>query len=203
MHIPISFGSTVAAAKKKFATGLLLTLASLLLFHSDADADTASDRDISIHVEKNGETIIVDVNFQVPVSQREAWDVLTDFDHMAEFVSNLQSSKVTSRNGNKLQVAQKGKAAHGMLSFAFESVRDVELIPHHTIHTQLVSGNLKKLNGTTQLAIDDGATRISYHGESVPAVWVPPVIGTKFIQNEVVEQFREMRAEMMKRKSRS
>ena len=155
---------------------------------------------ISVRAQKDGETIVVDAAFSVPVTPREAWDVLTDFDRMEEFVSNLQYSKILSRIGNRLQVAQKGRAAHGLISFVFESIRDVDLVPYQSIRTRLVSGNMKKLEGLTVLTPEPGGTRVSYHGESIPGVWVPPVFGLRFIEKEVAEQFDEIRDEILKRK---
>lgn len=155
---------------------------------------------MTVQVRKNGDLIVTDVSFSVAVTPQEAWTVLIDFDHMSSFISNLESSKIISRNGNVLQVEQKGKASRGMLSFAFESVREIELVPHRSIHTRQLSGSLKKLDGMTLLTAEGNGTRITYHGESVSNVWVPPVIGTGFIADEVREQFSEMRAEILKRK---
>lgn len=145
--------------------------------------------------------IVVDVGFSVAATPQEAWAVLTDFDRMASFVSNLASSKVLSRNGNVLQIEQKGKAARGVLSFDFESVREITLTPPRAIHTHLISGNMKKFDGVTLISPENGGTRVTYHGESVPTVWVPPVVGTGFIASEVREQFQEMRAEILRRKN--
>lgn len=181
-----------------FRLACLLMLCCMIPAALGSEAEP--ERDVTVNVRKNGDTIVVDVSFTVPATQQEAWNVLTDFDHMNEFISNLQSSKVVSRNGNRLQVAQVGKAARGMLSFAFESVRDVELMPYSTIRSRLLSGNMQKMDGATQLSPESSGTRVEFHGESIPSVWVPPVLGVKFIGSEVQEQFREMRMEILKRK---
>jgi ribosome-associated toxin RatA of RatAB toxin-antitoxin module len=182
--------------KSLFVAASLLSM--LLAF--PAESMEQDGEDITVHVAKNGNTIIVDVDFSVPASQREAWNVLTDFDHMHEFVSNLQSSKVITQNAHHIQVAQVGKASKGMLAFSFDSVRDVELFPYHTIQSRLVKGNMKRLDGHTSLRREGGATRIAYHGESVPNMWVPPFVGERFIAHEVEEQFREMRVEILRRR---
>ena len=163
-------------------------------------SEAEAEPDIVVSVHKNGEAIVVDVNFSVAASQQEAWSVLTDFDHMGEFISNLHSSKVVNRSGNKLQVEQIGKATRGMFSFAFESVREIELTPHSAIRSRLLSGNMQKMDGTTLISSEGGATRVEFHGESITSTWVPPVVGAKFIGSEVREQFREMRAEILKRR---
>lgn len=164
-------------------------------------ADLSIDKDIVVQVQKNGETIVVDVSFSVAATPQEAWSVLTDFDGMSGFISNLQSSRVIGRNGNKLQVSQIGKAARGAVMFTFESIREIELTPFNKIKTRLISGNLKQMDGTTLLTLEPGGTRVDYHGESIPSVWVPPVIGIKFIEHEVEEQFHEIRDEILRRKS--
>lgn len=180
----------------RFACLLLLCCTFPAALGSEAEPE----QDVTVSVRKNGDVIVVDVSFNVAASQQETWGVLTDFDRMGEFISNLQSSKVISRNGNKLQVAQVGKAARGLFSFAFESVREIELTPYSTIRSHLLSGNMQKMDGVTLLSPESGGTHVEFHGESIPSVWVPPVVGIKFIGSEVKEQFREMRAEILKRK---
>lgn len=180
----------------RYACLLMLSCAIPTALGSEAEPD----RDVTVSVRKHGDTIVVDVSFNVAATQQETWNVLTDFDHMSEFISNLQSSKVTGRNGNKLQVAQVGKASRGLFNFSFESLREVELMPHSTIRSRLLSGNLQKMDGATQLSPEHNGTHVEFHGESIPNTWVPPVVGLKFIGSEVQEQFREMRAEILKRK---
>jgi hypothetical protein len=56
------------------------------------------------------ENVIFDVTFSVPATQREVWDVLVDFHHMADFVSNLKEIKVVSVSGNTLTTASANSA---------------------------------------------------------------------------------------------
>ena len=59
---------------------------------------------------------------------------------------------------------------------------------------------MRKLEGDTQLKIEGDSTRIAYHGDSIPGVWIPPIIGKIFIENELREQFRDIRNEVARRK---
>ncbi|MEB0137267.1 SRPBCC family protein [Actimicrobium sp. CCC2.4] len=177
---------------------------SVLLLTLTGSAVAAIDDDeppIQVQVKKSGALIIVDADFSVSVTPRLAWEVLTDFDHMARFISNVKYSAVTSRQQGKWQVAQKGVAAHGPLSFSFDSVREVTLTPFELITTHLVTGNLKQLDGTTRLRSEGNGTRVVYHAESIPDTFVPPLVGTAFIASESRHQFEEMRIEMLKRKT--
>jgi carbon monoxide dehydrogenase subunit G len=181
---------------KNLATILML----LSLFQAQAFAEPGDDRDIEVKVRINGEDVVVDVSFPVAATQQEVWAVITDFEHMASFVSNVQSSRVIDRSGNILHIAQQGKAQHGPLSFAFDSVREIRLFPFDRIQSRLTSGKMRKLEGDTQLSVEGGATRVAYHGDSIPGVWIPPIIGKIFIENELREQFRDVRNEVVRRK---
>lgn len=181
-------------------TRLLCALLFLLAVHANTHAELESQNDIVILAQKSGESVFVSVNFTVQASPEEVWEVLTDFDHIAQFVSNVQSSKIVNKSEGKLQVSQAGRAAHGPLSFAFDSVQEFELKPFKEIRSRLISGSMRKLDGVTQLIPHGAETNIIYHGTSIPNVWVPPLIGTQFIEAEVRDQYREMRNEIMRRK---
>jgi hypothetical protein len=175
-----------------FSLGMPLALAQVPVV-SEAE-------DIVVHVKRDGETIVVDVDMAVRASPRAAWDVLTDYDHMAQFVANVQASRITDRKGNMLVVAQKSSTAFGLLKFAFDNVREVELVPHHEIRSKLISGDMKSSAFTTRIASDGaGGARVTNHGEFVPTMWVPPVIGTAFLEAQTRKQFKELRTEMMRR----
>jgi carbon monoxide dehydrogenase subunit G len=157
-------------------------------------------KDIEVQVKMAGENVIVDVTFTVPATQQEVWAVLIDFDHMADFVSNLQESKVVSVSGDTLTIFQRGSATYGPVSYPFESTREIRLMPFHKIRTHLISGNMRKMEGTTQLIDEGGQTRIIYHTDTIQEIWIPSIIVKVFIENEIREQFRELRNEIMKRK---
>ena len=162
--------------------------------------DTQEGQDIVVHVKKNGETIVVDVEMAVRASPLAAWDELTDYDHMAQFVDNVQASRITDRKGNTLVVAQKSATAFGLLKFSFDNVREVELVPHSEIRSKLISGDMKASAFTTRIMSDGGGgARVLNHGEFVPTMWVPPVIGTAFLETQTRKQFHELRNEIIRR----
>jgi hypothetical protein len=172
----------------------------LALAQAPARTDAQDGRDIVVQVRKDGATIIVDVEMVVQASPLATWDVLTDYDHMAQFVANVHSSRITNRNGNTLVVAQKSSTSFGLLNFSFDNVREVELVPHSEIRSKLISGDMKASAFTTRLVSDGGGvTRVLNHGEFVPTMWVPPVIGPAFLAAETRRQFIELRNEIARR----
>lgn len=181
----------------------LLLLACFSIFaagplHAQSDAEKP---DIDVKARKVADRVVIDVSLLVQATPREAWDVLIDYDHMPQFLPNLQVSKIVSRSPTRLQVAQKGGVSHGPISITFDVIRDVQLKPYQEIISHVVSGDLKQVDGTTRLAAEGDGTRITFHSESIPNVWVPPGIGPTLIENETRGQFNDMRAEILKRKA--
>jgi hypothetical protein len=160
-------------------------LAVVAFLTCTTQAAAAADPDeITVTAGHTGDVVTIDVGVCVLANAEEAWDVLTDFEHMAEIVSNLESSRVLRRSGNSLIVSQRGRANRGPLSFSFDTVRLVDLDPQVTIHSRLLSGSLKGLDGETRLVQHGARTLITNHGEFVPDVGVPPIIGIHFIEAE-------------------
>ena len=183
-------------------TSFLLLMWSVL-FMAAALADPPQDKDIEVKVQIEGEKVIVDVILAVPATRQEVWIVLTDFEHMADFVSNLKESKVVSNSGDTLRIFQRGSATYGLISFPFESTREIRLIPFDKIRSHMVSGNMRMMEGTTQLIDEGGQTRIIYHTDTIQENWIPPLVGKIFVEHEIRKQFQEMRTEIIRRKRAS
>jgi len=174
---------------------VLLTLAMLPI----AGLQAATDQDIQVRVKKNGPEVAVDVDCPVNASAAVTWEVLTDYDHMSEFLSDVQHSSVQARDGHTLQVYQKGKAERGLLSITFENLREVELVPYEEIRSRLISGDLKASAFTTRVVDDGTLVHIINSGRYTPKLWVPPVIGPTLIEAETRKHFGELRNEILRR----
>ena len=162
-------------------------------------AVAADDRDIIVHVSKNGAEISVTVDCPVAAPAKVVWAVLTDYDHMARFISNLETSTVRERDGDRLTVHQKGKATQGPLTLEFENVREVLLVASSEIRSRVVSGNPKSGVFTTKIVEVAGTVHILNTGQYSPKVWVPPVVGVALIEAETRKQFSEIRLESLRR----
>ena len=159
----------------------------------------AADQDIEVRVKKNGAEVAVDVDCPVNASVAVTWEVLTDYDHMSEFLSDLQHSSVQARDGHTLQVYQKGKAERGLLSITFENLREVVLVPNQEIRSRLISGDLKASAFTTRVVDDGTFVHIINSGRYTPKIWVPPIIGPTLIEAETRKHFGELRTEILRR----
>ncbi|HZV93627.1 MAG TPA: SRPBCC family protein [Caldimonas sp.] len=154
-----------------------------------------------VHVERHGKNVVIDVDMPVAVAPATAWAVLTDYDRMATFLSNLSSSRIVERRGDVLHIAQSGRTQVAFMTFSFAAVRAVELVPMREIRSSLVSGDFESYSSTTRLVDLTGGVRVIHHGEYVPKAWLPPMIGVAVIESETRKQFAEFAAEMLRRQA--
>jgi hypothetical protein len=175
---------------------IALTLFCLFAFHANADSDEAID--VAVRIE--GEEAIVDVSFHVRLTPQEAWAVMTDYDHAIHFISKLDKSVILSRTDDLLLVSQKGTMGYGPFSLTLETVSEIRLTPFEKMQARLISGNMKKNDATTRLIPDATGTRIVHHMESIPNVWMPPIIGRALVEFETRARFRQIIEEMLRRK---
>jgi hypothetical protein len=174
--------------------------AALLVLLPPAFALETSPAEIAVHVVKDGPHVAVDIDFVVDAPWPVIWDVLTDYDHMAEFISNVASSSIVARTPEgALRVHQKGSATIGPFSFPFNNVREVELAPHSEIRSRLVSGDFKASSFVTRIVLVDGRIHVVNQGRYTPNMWVPPLLGPALIAAETRKQFGEIRAEILRR----
>ena len=162
-------------------------------------ASERRDKEIEVKVQNDGERILVYVTFVVPVGPQQAWSVLTDFENIPNFISGVQTSKVTSGTGNNLQVSQRGVTQFGFFTFSFDSIREINLSPFNKIQERMISGNMRKMEETTILLPEGNQTRIIYQADIVPGLWILRFAGQFYIENEAREQFQQIKNEMIRR----
>jgi hypothetical protein len=172
-----------------------------LLVTLQCQAARSTETKVAVNVGINGEAFIVDATVDVPVAPRMAWEVMTDFDHMAGFLGNLKSSQVVSRNGNTWIVTQHGVAHYGLLSFSFASEREMHLEPLTRILARQVTGTAKSMQSEAKIIPANAGVQIKYHAETVIESTLARLFGTSFLRHEVEEQFLGMGREMLRRQA--
>lgn len=193
MPPPMPYRSTLMVCLTQWLRAALLLCLCPLAF--------AADLDNSVVLESRGDAFILDAVIEFPATLRVAWEVLTDFDGMATFLSNLTASRVVARSGNTLLVQQEGNARYGFFSYVFTSEREIRLKPMKRISARQLSGNAKRFTSELDLTPSGNTTRIRYHAEVVPESGLARTFGGPFIRHEVEEQFASMAAEMQRREA--
>jgi hypothetical protein len=159
----------------------------------------AAEANPLVKARRSNGKLLLDITMTVPVRAPLAFEVMTDYNHMPAFIPGILASKSTRSTGNKLLVTQNGKASSGILSFSWESVREVSLTPPLEISSKVTGGTVKNGESVTRFVQEENQTRIIVHSESTASLLLPPLIGTAFVESQVRRQYSEFRDEMIKR----
>ena len=157
---------------------------------------------ITVQVDRDGNTFAVAAQFTVAASTDEVWDVLTDFEHMAQILSNVDASRIANREGNRFEVIQKSHASAGLIRVSLDSVRAVELTPKREIQSHLIKGDLKSSEFTTRIADEGGITRITVSGRFVAGGLSAAALTPETVQAQTQRQYQELREEILRRKAK-
>jgi len=153
----------------------------------------------SVDISQPADAYVADVVMFVPVAPDISWQVLTDFEHMADWVPNVRESKVISREPNAVTIEQHGVARFGLASFPYVSVRRLESDPPRTIRSTQIKGNMRRLESLMTLTPDGDGTKLVYHFEMVPGALAATVMSKEFLEHELREQFGAIIGEMVRR----
>lgn len=167
--------------------------------HARAGAAQGND-DINVSVTRKGDLVRVRADFSVPVSAPQAFAVLTDYDHMRDFLPDVVESKIIQRSPTRLVVAQSARMKLGFISVPFDTVRQVDLEPPAKLVSHALSGTVSKAEVTTTLVEAQGTTLVTYDSEAALSTWLPAGIGASIIGTHIREQLTHMRAEMLRRR---
>jgi hypothetical protein len=154
----------------------------------------------SIDVAYDGETYVVKAQMFAPVSQAIAWDVLTDFTHMAAWVPNVRESSIVRPGDKQMTIEQSGIAKFGLLSFSYTSLREIVLNPQTTIESTQIKGSMRRQQSVMTLSTEGDGTRLQYQLELVPSGLASTVLSQDRLKHDIEEQFTAIVGEMIRRK---
>jgi len=204
---------------RRRASAALLVLATLPVAR-DARAATA----ISVELERDADHFAVTARAELEADARTAWDTLTDYARLPEFIPGLTRTRVLSRQaadsggaGERLTVEYRGRFGMLFMSLPTRLWLDVQHVPYTEIRARsapaLPAGaeppTLKSFRGRyglTPVGIGDAAAprlRLDYSAQFDLAEPLPPLIGALFgaaaMRRAVHEQFAAMAAEITRR----
>ena len=173
-------------------------LAMLVVVAAPPVAAVASDP-IGTTVQKEGRLLEVRSTFGTDAPAATCYEVLADFEHLAEFVPGLRTSRIVSPTGAPLRLHQVGVARAGFFSVTLDVTLDVRVEPPQRVLFDRVAGNLRQMRGSWTVAGDTRHCVVQYEAEIEPAFWVPPFVGPLLMRNQVEEQMTALVAEMGRR----
>jgi ribosome-associated toxin RatA of RatAB toxin-antitoxin module len=145
---------------------LLLAIALLAVLPAHASA-------VEVRSQRDGEAIAVTAAVTVPAHPALVWSVLTDYDHYAAFVPDMQLSRVRGRDARGLIVEQRGRVRFLFFSHGVEVTFAVVEEPQRAMSSVAIAGSFRELAGRYELERVSGGTRLSYVGRAVPGDGLP------------------------------
>ena len=187
--------SVLSERAAKVAKAACLHLLALCLLWFSAEASAEQD----VRIARDAETIRIDARLLVDAHHHIAWEVLTDYNHLARFVPGLTSSRIVSAPGAPLLLKQTGRSGLLLLTVPVEVVVRIEETSLEAIRFFAVSGTLKSKSGEWRIEAQNDATLLIYQASIVPGFWVPPLIGTAVMAQDVRNKLAGVASEMVRR----
>src|SRR3954470_8664560 len=92
------------AGMMAFGLCRFFTLLVLLACAAPAVAQT-----LALETYRRGDAVTVYAEVELAVDAKLAWEVLSDYDHLSQFIPDMSVSRVVSRTGDTALVEQKGE----------------------------------------------------------------------------------------------
>lgn len=182
-----------------FPNPLEIGLALLEGFVPAGTMHGAAEPDVSIR--RKGHLIEVHAETRSPVDIETAWSVLTDYDHLADFVPDMTSSRVIGTQDRCVVVEQKGQTRFGMSALPVGVVLRIEEFPCSAVRFQSLAGNIGNMDGEWRLAPGKDSVGIRYAMHLEPALSISPFIEDAVLRRDVQGRLQGVAREMARRKA--
>jgi len=121
----------------------------------------------------------------IPRAVPVVWRVLTDYEHLNEFVPFVRSSHVVRTEPRGLLLRQNGRAGFLVLHRDFSVTFRVKEAPMSEIQFDAVAGDFQRFKGYWHLKPQAGWTFVSHEVEVKPAFFVPRWV-MRFVQRHIL-----------------
>ena len=198
-------GVTTSRCVRARSSGGALASVRLLLWSAMLAFTAASTLCIAleepqVRLERRQERMHVRVSVPLTVDATTAWGVLTDYNRLAEFVPDMQSSRVVSAPGEPTLLEQRGEAGLLFFRVAVNVVLEIRELPFERIAFRALSGNMKWMQGQWTLRREGAKLVLGYEAELEPDFWVPPLLGEMVMRTNVEKQVAGVVKEMERRR---
>lgn len=131
--------------------------------------------DVEVQTDKaEGRQRQISAKIRIPYPPEKVWQILTDYDHLADFIPNLTKSRRVEHPHGGIRVEQIGAESLFKLKFCARVVLDMEEQFPYRIDFNMVEGDFKKFTGSWILQpLEDSATELCYTVSVLPPRMMP------------------------------
>ena len=162
-------------------------------------AGAARSQEITVRTTRTGDTFEVEARVVMAVPRATAWQVLTDYERLPEFIPGLHKSQVLSRVANRVLLEQRGELRFLIFSVPMEVRMEVEERPLEAVLSKALSGTVRAMQGRYDLAAVAEGTEFRYRGTIVVDLGIPGFLGELIVRSNVESQFNAMVREILRR----
>jgi hypothetical protein len=167
---------------------LLIIFSILLAIHSNAVADSTTE----IVVTEEDGIFQITVSAQIAATEKHVRQVITDYTHAYRINHSIIESEVLKSpvDGN-IQVRARVLACTPLLCIEVERVDEVSTLESGNILAVIVpeKSDFRSGKALWKITPDGDKTQLSYWASIEPDVFIPPVIGTQLVIDNLRDQF--------------
>jgi hypothetical protein len=167
---------------------LLIIFSILLATHSNAVADSTTE----IVVTEEDGIFQITVSAQIAATEKHVRQVITDYTHAYRINHSIIESEVLKSpvDGN-IQVRARVLACTPLLCIEVERVDEVSTLESGNILAVIVpeKSDFRSGKALWKITPDGDKTQLSYWASIEPDVFIPPVIGTQLVIDNLRDQF--------------
>jgi hypothetical protein len=166
-----------------------------------ASAGAVGADDLVVQAKRAGHAVAVEARATLTAPSELIWATLTDYDHLAEFIPGLRTSRLIGRRGPAAIVEQHGEAGFLIFSYGIDVTVESAEYPPDLIRIHVISGNLRQLDGAYRLAQGEreGTWLLTWSGVIEPSLPVPSFVAVGLMRSNVEAQFSGMVDEIERR----
>ena len=168
-----------------------------------AGSQPAAAAIVTINTRLQGATIDIHASALLKADAATAWRVLTDYDRYAEFIPDLQVSRVVARDGAKITVEQSGNAALWLFRLPVHVTFEVNELPPDRLRSRTVAGSVRVLASSYVLVPDASGLRLDYAGQIVPGFELVGHIERMMLERNAARHFQALADEIERRSAAS
>jgi ribosome-associated toxin RatA of RatAB toxin-antitoxin module len=177
-----------------------LLLSAVLLWQLSLPAMAASAVP-EVHIDSHDGRFAVRSTTAIAADAEVAWQVISDYNRLADFVPDLRISRIISAPGEPLLVEQAGEAGFLVFKFSINVVLEINEVALQRLGFRAIRGNMRSMRGEWLIEKTVSGIELSYFAELEPSFWVPPFIGPAVMRRDIAAQIGGVVREIERRQA--
>ena len=179
--------------------GDLAPLASSLSVSDEAEAASA-DKGITLTLTRGTSGIALEGHFATAAPSSIAWNVLSDYDGIARFVTSMRSSHVVGRSSDTVFVDQQAVGRLLLFSHRLHTSLRIEEQPQTCIRFEdLLGRDFHSYRGEWRIESTIAGTTVIYRLEADPSFPIPDFVARGLFRSTARDLLSQVRAEIERR----